>query len=405
ENWGAGYVPNEPGIVVPEIAGGIAVDNAGNAYVTSATTSTNFPTTAGAYQTASDLHASSNLRLPASDGFVTKLNPTGSALVYSTYLGGGTNGGSGTSSGGASIAVDTNGDAYVTGWTNSPSFPTKDPVQSTNNGAGFDSFVTELNPTGSGLLFSTYLGAGSNEYTGYGIALDPAGNVYDGGAIAPPPEGNFYSGGFAAKINLAPSPSFAVAGFPSLTTAGVSSTFTVTALNADGTVNTGYTGTVQFSSSDPQAVLPADYTFTAADKGVHTFTVALKTAGSQSITGTDTATGSTTGSEAGSVVQPAAAAELVLIAPATVTHGVAFSVTLKVEDSYGNVVTGYTGTVHFSNSDSTATLPKDYTFTAADAGVHTFTRKSTLRKRGKQSITVADTLDSGLTATVSISVV
>jgi hypothetical protein len=76
-----------------------------------------------------------------------------------------------------------------------------------------------------------------------------------------------------------------------------------------------------------------------------------------------------------------------------------------VEDAYGNVVTGYVGTVHFTCSDGTATLPMDYTFTAADAGVHTFTTKAILRKRGTQTITVTDTLNSSLTATDSISVV
>jgi hypothetical protein len=289
DGWGNGYVPNEPVLVTPEIAGGITVDSAGSAYVTGATTFTDFPFTQGAYQTTSNLQAKNSEMFP-SDVFVTKLNATGSALVYSTYLGGGTVDGTGTSSGGAGIAVDASGDAYVTGWTNSTSFPTKNPVQATNGAAGgydtygdgMDSFVTELNPAGSGLVFSTYLGASSNnnDYDGYGIALDSAGNVYVGGGIAPAASANSQTTGFAAKINLAPSPSFAVAGFPSSTTAGVAHTFTVTAQNANGTVNTGYTGTVHFTSSDPRAVLPADYTFTAADQGVHTFSATLVTAGS-----------------------------------------------------------------------------------------------------------------------------
>jgi hypothetical protein len=401
---GSGDVPTEDGLVVPEIAGGIAVDSAGDAYVTSATTDTDFPTTPGAYQTTSNLSPSNTYpNPPACDVFVTKLNATGSALVYSTYLGGGTINSHGTNSGGAGIAVDANGDAYVTGWTNSTSFPTMNAVQSTNNGRGFygfDSFVTELNPAGSGLLFSTYLGTGgSNDYLGYGIALDSAGNVYAVGGI-----NQFSSSGFVARITLAPSPSFAVAGFPSSTTAGVAHTFTVTALNANGTVNTGYTGTVQFTSSDPQAVLPPAYTFTAADQGVHTFTVTLKAAGSQSITATDTATGSITGSESGIVIQPAAASKFVLSAPSSVSKGAKFSVTLTVEDAYGNVVTGYTGTVRFSSSDSTATLPANYTFTSADAGVHTFSNKVILRKKGTQTLTVTDTLNSALTATDNVTV-
>jgi hypothetical protein len=76
--------------------------------------------------------------------------------------------------------------------------------------------------------------------------------------------------------------SLKVSGFPVTITVGADGNFTVTAKNADGTKNTNYRGTVHFTSSDPQAVLPADYTFTAADGGIHNFSVTLKTASSQS---------------------------------------------------------------------------------------------------------------------------
>jgi hypothetical protein len=78
-------------------------------------------------------------------------------------------------------------------------------------------------------------------------------------------------------------------------------------------------------------------------------------------------------------------------------------VTLTVEDAYGNVVTGYRGTVHFTSSDSTASLPANYSFTASDAGVHTFTGL-VLGKKGKQTLTVTDTQNSALTVTDSINV-
>jgi hypothetical protein len=148
--------------------------------------------------------------------------------------------------------------------------------------------------------------------------------------------------------------------------------------------------------------LPADYPFTAADQGTHTFTVTLETAGSQSITATDTVTG-TTGSETGIVVTPGAAAQFILTTPSSVTAGTAFTLTLTVEDAYGNVATGYVGTVHFSSSDSTAKLPANYTFPASDAGVHTFTKMTTLKK-GQQTITATDTLDSALTITAKVNV-
>jgi hypothetical protein len=198
--------------------------------------------------------------------------------------------------------------------------------------------------------------------------------------------------------------SFSVTGFPASVVAGTSGTFTVTALNADGTVNTGYLGTVHFTSSDPHAVLPANYTFTATDQGVHPFNATLVTAGNQFIKATDTTNGTMLGGEAGIVVQPAAASQLVLSAPSSVRHGTTFSLTLTVEDAYGNVVTGYVGTVHFTSSDSTATLPADYTFTAADAGVHTFTSTAILRKRGTQTLSVTDTQNSALSTTDNLNV-
>ncbi len=183
-----------------------------------------------------------------------------------------------------------------------------------------------------------------------------------------------------------------VAGFPSPVTAGTSGSVTVTALDASGHTATGYTGTVHFSSSDGQAVLPGNYAFTAADMGVHTFTnaVTLKTAATQSITATDTTTASVTGSQSGIVVNPGAAASLMVMGfPSPVTAGAAGNVTVTAKDAYGNVATGYRGTVHFSSTDGQAALPADYTFIAADNGVHTFS--VTLKSAATQSITVADT--------------
>src|SRR5262249_20226375 len=174
-----GFVSNSNTGAANEIAGGIAVDSTGNAYVTSTTTSDNFPTTPGAFQVTSNLVHSRKSTRPGADAFVAKLNATGSALIYSTYLGGGgSKTGDGTYSGGANIAVDSSGNAHVTGWTNSTVFPTQNALQ-TANGGGYDAFVTVLNPSGSGLLFSSYFGGSGTDY-GYGIALDSAGNAYVG---------------------------------------------------------------------------------------------------------------------------------------------------------------------------------------------------------------------------------
>jgi uncharacterized repeat protein (TIGR03803 family) len=226
-----------------------------------------------------------------------------------------------------------------------------------------------------------------------GLVMGSSGNLY----------GTTESGGASGDgtvFELSNGPSFAVSSFSSPITAGTAGSFTVTALNADGTVNTGYTGTVTFSSSDPQAVLPANYTFTTADQGVHTSSATLKTAGSQSITATDTTTGSVTGSDTGITVNPAATASLVFSSvPSGTTAGSAFNLTLTAKDAYGNIATGYTGTVHFTSSDAKAVLPANYTFTSSDAGQHSFS--ITFKKAGTQSVTATDTATSSLTATAN----
>ena len=100
---------------------------------------------------------------------------------------------------------------------------------------------------------------------------------------------------------------------------------------------------------------------------------------------------------------PAAASQFIISAPASITAGVSFSLTLTVEDAYGNVVTNYAGTIHFSSTDRMATLPKNYTFTAADKGVHTFTGL-VLRTRGFQKITITDKSNGSLFANVIVDV-
>jgi hypothetical protein len=188
--------------------------------------------------------------------------------------------------------------------------------------------------------------------------------------------------------------SFAVTGFPSPTTAGMAGSFTVTATNGDGTTATGYTGTVHFTSSDAQAVLPGDYTFTAADAGVHTFSATLKTAGVQSLTATD-GPGGISGAQGGITVQPAAASTLAIAGfPSSITAGVAGSFTVTARDAYGNTASGYTGTISFASSDPQAVLPGTYTFTSADKGVQTFS--ATLAIASTQSISAADMATPGI---------
>ncbi len=149
----------------------IAIDGAGNAYVTGTTGATDFPTTPGAFQTS--LGGSGN-----SKAFVTKLAPAGS-LSYSTYLGGGVDSA-------LAVAVDAAGDAYVTGNTSSTAFPTTPGAyQTTNPSGGVQpvAFVSKLNPTGGALAYSTYLGGSGGDY-GQGVAVDGMGNAYVTGDTA-----------------------------------------------------------------------------------------------------------------------------------------------------------------------------------------------------------------------------
>jgi hypothetical protein len=105
-----------------------------------------------------------------------------------------------------------------------------------------------------------------------------------------------------------------------------------------------------------------------------------------------------------SSITPGGSAERNIIsAPSLVKSGTAFSLTVTALDAYGNATTGYVGTVHFTDSVSGTTLPNNYTFTAADAGVHTFSGLK-LKTKGKQTLTIDDTINALLIATVSISV-
>ncbi len=142
---------------------GIAVDTTGNVYVTGSTGSTDFPVV-------NPLQPNSG---GGSEGFVIKLNPSGSSTIFATYLGGS------NLDAGREIAADSAGNAYVTGNTRSADFPVVNPLQPILAGNS-DAFVAKLNPSGSGFIYSTFLGGGGDE-AGFGIAIDGSSNVYIGG--------------------------------------------------------------------------------------------------------------------------------------------------------------------------------------------------------------------------------
>ena len=202
----------------------IAIDGSGNAYVGGETGSSNFPVTAGAFDTTINGEF---------DAFVTKLNAAGSALVYSTYLGGL------LVDMVTSTAVDASGSAYVVGSTRSPNFPTTAGSFDTTQGGEFDGFATKLNAAGSALVYSTFLGGASFD-SAQGVAVDAANNAYvAGGAGAadfPTTPGAFdrtSGGGYVTKLNPAGN-------------ALVYSTFlggaSASAVIVDGTGNAWFTG-------------------------------------------------------------------------------------------------------------------------------------------------------------------
>jgi uncharacterized protein (TIGR03437 family) len=203
----------------------IGVDTAGSAYVTGETGSTDFPTTPGAVQAVFDSSSRNETGPPNPNGFVTKLNPSGSALSYSTYLGAGSRG--------QGIAVDLVGNTYLAGSTGSPSFPLANPIQpvcaqlepTARPLYSTASFVTKLNPAGTQLLFSTCLSGDAPFGLAQATALDSSGMVYVAGG------GGYDS--FVAKIDTINSPTPSLTSLSPTTSIGGSAGFTLTVNGAN----------------------------------------------------------------------------------------------------------------------------------------------------------------------------
>jgi hypothetical protein len=211
--------------------------------------------------------------------------------------------------------------------------------------------------------------------------------------------------GTSASILVAlPATHFLVTAELSSVTAGTMFTFTVTALDATESIAAGYSGTVHFTSTDGAATLPANATLTG---GTGTFNVILRTAGSQTITATDTVNSSLTGTSDTITVDPGVATKFGIGAPATATAGASFSFTVTALDQFSNVATGYSGTVHFTSSDGSAILPGD---AGLINGIGTFS--ATLKTAGKigvgqpgpqnQTIVVTDTANASIKGTGTV---
>jgi hypothetical protein len=148
-------------------ANAIAVDSSGNVYVTGSTSATNFPM----------MNPLQGTNGGAEDVFVTKINAAGSAILYSTYIGGS------AAEGGSSIAVAESGEILVTGGTSSTNFPTLNPLQANLSGSK-DAFVVKLSASGNAFIYSTYLGGSGNSEGAAAVAVDSAGNAYVAGTTS-----------------------------------------------------------------------------------------------------------------------------------------------------------------------------------------------------------------------------
>jgi hypothetical protein len=187
---------------------------------------------------------------------------------------------------------------------------------------------------------------------------------------------------------------------PSSVTSYVTYPITVTALDANNNIVTGYTGTVHLTSTDPGLVnSTGDSTLTS---GVGTVHVAMKQAGTQTITATDTVNTSITGTSDGIIVNPGAPNHVIVSVPATTNGGATFPLTVTVTDLFGNPTIGYSGTLHFTSSDGAAVLPPNSTLAG---GIGIF--NATLETPGVQTVTATDTVTntiSGISNGITVSI-
>ena len=204
------------------------------------------------------------------------------------------------------------------------------------------------------------------------------------------------------SVNAGALAHFLVVGAPTTVAAGGNVNFTVTAQDSFNNTVTGFTGTVHFTTTDAAATPPPDSTLAS---GTGQFSVTLKTVGPQTLTAT---AGAATGtSNPITVISNGVLAQFAITgAPSSTTAGTPFTIVVTAEDSGGNPVTSYTGTVHFKSTDTgtAVVLPLDYTFLPAENGVHTFTTGVTLVTAGAQTVGVADTTTTTATGSATITV-
>ena len=365
---------------------GVAADDANNLYVTGYTNANDFPTTAGVYQTTCNDGAAN-----CSTAFLTKINPTGSAIVWSTYLGGTQSGTAG--SGGQSVALDSHGRVYLYGQSNDGGgdFPQVNPLVGYSSGNKI--FIATFSPDASQLLFSTRF-SGNNTNTlsampiSRGIAVDGTGNVYfagytnDGGnfgttpgTYATPATSGFNRGFFGKITPVLPSTTTVVTVAPVTATVGQSVTFSVTVAGT-GTSTLIPAGTVTLTNT---AVTPAVVlgTVTLDDTGKATFTTTTLTAGSYTIAAAYSGGANydvSVSSPLTFIVTAAPTATALTVSAASIKPGASETLTAVVTGGF--VAPVLTGTMTFSDQNGvlgTGTVSAGsaaLTLTTLSSGVH-----------------------------------
>src|SRR5712664_3164853 len=196
------------------------------------------------------------------------------------------------------------------------------------------------------------------------------------------------AGSASTQVTHGPAAFLVLAGIPPATLSGAPLTVTVTAVDNHGNLAADFTGTVHFASTDPKAALPADYAFTAADLGSHTFAVVLTSAGTSTVVVTSASLPAVLANVA---VHEAGAAQVKLEGlPAQVTADAIQTITVRVRDALGNAVTDYAGTLRFANTDREASPIPDLAFLPADLGTKVVTVQ--FGTAGTQTLSASDTL-------------
>jgi hypothetical protein len=378
----------------------VADDGNGNLFATGFAYSSNFPVTTGAFQTT--LQNTSG----GTNAFVTEFNAGGLTLAYSTYLGGSNpNGGNGDV--GYGIALDSSDDAYVTGQTSSTNFPLANPIQSTNlapGGGATNVFITEMNPTGTGLVFSTYLGGSSNSNsvnngdTGWGVEVDSDNAIYVAGTTGSPDfplEAPLQSGfggvddGFLTKISqvsgtvsVSPSPiviystgvGTAATSLPSTLTNGTSSSITLTSLTITGTNASDFmlasgntcTAGANVGASNGTCMLAVTFTPTSASTETAELTIVFNSPSSPVVVPLEGAVGGyTISANPGTLTFPAGDSGTSMLTVTPGTQGFAGTVTLACTGAPAAATcTVSPGTLTFTGGTTPATATINVNTTA-----------------------------------------